>query len=163
MKFLRPIIRLLLPILAALGLLAAGVGSASATSPPTDLVRIPSTNVDFGDVGLMPPPVNDPWGYGTMQYDTTGGTIRPVLKGKLFLNNALGLHVRMQMKYYDVFGTLLAIGHGNEVWATSNALFTWNVNNLSPYANPNIYSVVVSTTYKLGNTWFVKASQTVWV
>ncbi len=162
MKFLKPIARFLLPILAALGLLAAGASSASATPPPSDLVRIPSTNLDFGEGGLLPPPVNDPAGFGTLQYDISGGTIKPVLTGKLYLNNALGMHARMQMEYYDVFGTRLANKHGGEVVANSNALHTFSVN-LAPYSNPSIYKVVVSTTYKLGTNWYVKASQTVFV
>src|SRR5688572_18997203 len=85
---------------AAVGVLAAASASSAAANPPTDFVRLTGVNLDFGDWGLMPPPVNDPVGFGLLEWDTSGGTVTPHLTGELYINNGQGLHARMQMRYY---------------------------------------------------------------
>ena len=154
--------RLLLPALAAVGVLTAASASSAAANPPTDFVRLTGVNLDFGDWGLMPPPGNDPLGFGLLEWDTSGGTVTPHLTGELYINNGQGLHARMQMRYYDVFGNVLTTKVGGEVAALDNGTWDWNVD-LAPYSNPSIYKVVVSTTYKVGTNWYTKSAQTFYI
>jgi hypothetical protein len=159
--------RLALPVLAGVGLAtAASVGTAEAT-PPDDWVVLTGSNIDFGGEGGLLPVLNSPASPGILEWDTTGGTVTPHLTGKLYLDDALGLDTRIQLRYFDVFDNVLATRAGVEtvgqvVYATSNDVESWTVD-LAPYANPDIYRVQVRTQYRLGNTWYVDDRQDVYI
>jgi hypothetical protein len=147
----------ILPIRAVIaGLVAAVVsltvlaGPASA-APATDLVRLSAINADFGDNSWVN---NAPVGFGTLAYDVSSGTtITPRLVGYLHVNNAKGMHTRMQLRYFDVFGAELTPAQvGGTVTANDNLHHVWSVN-LAPYSNPAIYRVNVSTTYEGSTGW----------
>jgi hypothetical protein len=137
-------------LVAAVVSLTVLAGPASA-APATDLVRLTAINVDFGDNSWVN---NAPAGFGTLAYDvSTGTTITPRLAGYLHVNNAKGMHVRMQLRYYDVFGTELTPAKvGGTVTANDNAHHVWSVN-LAPFSDPGIYRVNVSTTYEGSTGW----------
>jgi hypothetical protein len=163
MNITRHLGRLALPVILAVAALGTATTSPVSANPPTDAILLSAINIDFGGpCGLAPPPGNFPLCIGWLEWDTSGGTVTPHLTGELYLNNALGLHARMQMRYFDVFGNVLATKVGGEVWASDNATHSWSVD-LDPYSNPAIYRVDVSTTYKLGVNWYTKSLQTVYI
>jgi hypothetical protein len=144
-----PIRAVVVSLVAAVVSLTVLAGPASA-APATDLVRLTAINADFGDNTWVN---NAPVGFGTLTYDVSSGTtILPRLVGYLHVNNAKGMHTRMQMRYFDVFGTELATKVGGTVTANDNDHHVWSVNQ-AQYDNPAIYRVNVSTTYEGSTGW----------
>lgn len=78
---------------------SAAVSIASATP-----VRLTGRDVDFGDGDMFN---DEPIGFGLLTWETTNGSIKPRLKGKLYLKSAMGVTARMQMRYFDVHGNVL--------------------------------------------------------
>lgn len=125
--------------------------SPAMAAPPPDYVRLTSTNIDLGDNSWFQ---GAPIGFAVLSWDTsTGTTITPRLFGYLHLNSARGMHARVQMTYYDVFGTRLHQGYGGTVTPQDDYHHVWHVNGLAPYSSPDIYRVEVALTYEGTSQW----------
>jgi hypothetical protein len=144
MKLLR---RTLALGVAVLGIAVMAFPSAASATPPPDLVRLTSTNLDLGDNTFIN---GAPVGFAILTWDTSGGTVRPKLNGYFHLNSARGMHAQVRLEYYNVFGTKLATHYGGTITHNDDAHHSHWTNGLAagPYANPTIYRVNVALTYE---------------
>jgi hypothetical protein len=131
---------------------APSPASATAVSPciyPTSLPGQPGTDVillkgtvDFGTGGLNSS--NDAVCGGTLTWDTSNNTIRPILKGDLIQKNHFGVTARVLVSYYDVHNTKVGSSWTDGAHLADSDLETDHVT-IDAYANPLIYRADVKT------------------
>lgn len=131
---------------------AEGRQHIAGGSPPDDLVRLTANHVDFGD-DPFDVALSMPLGFGVLDWNLTGGTIRPTLTGRIYMNDSRGREAKVQMRFFDVFGTQLADRRSESFYPTSDGLQSWAVD-YSPYANSSIEKVEVSILVRYNETSF---------
>ena len=94
----------------------------------SDDVRIssdPDEEVHFGDGELVN---SQPTEFGKLTWTSDGGSIDPVLTGKLFVENADSQTVRMQAVYREEDGTLIETRNGGAQDITDDDIHAFTVN-----------------------------------
>ena len=119
----------------------AGIGAAPASAWPVDHPRIVAPQLDFGSnwSGALAAPTAG----GNLRWDTTGGTVTPILSGRLFMNNVNGLRGRLRIDYFDAAQNRIALRHST--WRTAGPGFnSFDFVDLALHGAANVYGVEIS-------------------
>ncbi len=127
-----------------------------SSGPPDDLVRLTARHVDFGD-DPFDANLSMPLTFGVLDWGVSRLTVQPVLTGKVYMNDSRGREAKIQMRFFDIFGTELQDARSESFIPTSDGLQSWAVD-FSPYSNPTIEKVEVSILVRKDSTsWWVYA------
>jgi hypothetical protein len=134
----------------------------STLSTSNDNVRISDGIGDifaFGNGTMDPLTPGSTTGYGNLEWQFTGGRIRPHLTGTLHLNNVAGICARMRLEYYSDEG-YLTTDYGGTVCADDNSHHSWTVDQ-DDYEATNIRSVEVAIQSEEDGFWRTEGTRTV--
>jgi hypothetical protein len=114
----------------------------SPPQPPSDKVRLHSSQFDFGD-DYWSWITSETGGSGTMYWNRKAGTTAytPRLMGTLWISG--GTCARMHLTYRDEHGGVLADKYGGPACPPDLDLHSFNID-LSPFTATNIHSVTVN-------------------
>ncbi|HST18660.1 MAG TPA: hypothetical protein VLK36_13390 [Gaiellaceae bacterium] len=113
----------------------------SPPQPPSDKVRLHSSDVDFGDK-YWSSITSETSGSGTVYWNRAdGAAYTPRLMGTLWVDN--GACARMHLTYKDEHGGVLADKYGGPACPTDFDLHSYTID-LSPYTGAYIRSVTVN-------------------
>jgi hypothetical protein len=148
---------------------ALGVGATLSASPAyatdpavvdTDRFMITAKHADFGD-GNLGNISGKPTENGKLEWYFIGGEFVPLLTGKVFINNASGSCVRMQMTF-NWSGA--DVTHSDDTYCAPNGQ-TWYADiYFAPFSDATITSVTVKLQYreKSYDPWTTVGSST-WI
>ena len=144
----------------AVATLAVGISTAPASAVPvsSDPIRITAQELDFGA---------DPWtlgspNQGVLVWDVAGGNTTPILRGKIYINNAAGTCARMRVESYDINHVFINARDGGTVCAPDGALHRWSVN-LAPAGHPDTTHAHVMLQVQTGATWSNVGTGSAWL
>lgn len=154
---LRPLVALLLGTAAVVAVAAA---PASAAIVDTDRVKLTADGFDYGtNWDTFGAPLNG----GYLDWDDTGTTINPRLRGWLYFKNEDEECAWIQMQHFTAAGQSLALRDSTEWCATSDSLQQVWVT-LSSYSHPDIDHVTVRLLHRTSsNTYEILDTETEWI
>jgi hypothetical protein len=139
-----------LTLAAAVVAAASIAGTAQAAVIDTDAARITAAKYDFGGSAYA---AGAPTGSGDLEFEFSGGKVRPRLTGTLHLNDADGTCARMQLRYFDKQGAeLVDPKRGGTKCETDDQHHSYDVD-LDPYSDDSIESVEVGLQKKTATGW----------
>lgn len=112
--------------------------AAQAVTVDTDRPRITGQNVDFGLNWVL----NAPASGGYLTWSLANGAVTPLLRGRVYINNAPGTCARMQMQYFNAADRRLATRNSGLYCAADGSRHDWYFT-LSSYSGPSVVKVKV--------------------
>ncbi|MFJ6151522.1 hypothetical protein [Micromonospora profundi] len=141
MRFSKTATRLLmLPMVCALALI--GASPAQAAVQRTDRFSITQPHFDFGD-GDLGNISGDPKADGRLEWDLVNGAWEPRLLGRIYINNASGECVRVQMVITYQNGVVVPYTDSASDFCAPNGRTWYSDVDFSPVSSPYIANVVV--------------------
>ncbi|MDG4838899.1 hypothetical protein O7631_20480 [Micromonospora sp. WMMD967] len=126
-------------VVCALGLIGANPAQAAVR---TDRFSITERHFDFGD-GDLGNISGDPKADGRLEWDLVNGTWEPRLLGRIYINNASGECVRVQMVITYQNGVVVTYTDNASEFCAPNGRTWYNDVDFTPVRSPYVASVVV--------------------
>jgi len=140
MRFSKTVTRLLvLPVVCAIGLIGASPAQAVTR---TDRFSITKAHFDFGD-GDLGSISGNPKADGRLEWELVNGAWEPRLLGRVYINNASGECVRIQMVITYENGMAVTYTDNVSEFCAPNGKAWHNEVDYSPVSSPYIAHIVV--------------------